>query len=137
MTTAILIAPGRLLFLWEIARRTNVRGALVTKVKTPPQTKRRVIGKSRPTPPRTAKSHHLDKRAERLIEPGDDDELLTTVRVADWLGVSCQWLELGRCVNYGPPFVHVSERVIRYKRSDVNDWLRSRTRNCVAEYANG
>jgi hypothetical protein len=106
-------------------------------VKTP--AKRRIVGKARPVPPPAEKSHHLDKRAERLIaaEPGSDDELLTTIKVADWLGTSCQWLELGRSVNYGPPFVHVSERVIRYRRGDVKDWLRSRTRNCVAEYANG
>jgi hypothetical protein len=95
------------------------------------------VGKSRPTPPPLEKAHHIDRRAGRLIEPGDDDELLTTVRVADWLGTSCQWLELGRSTNYGPKFKRISERIIRYRRGDVNVWLKSRTRSCVAEYANG
>lgn len=95
------------------------------------------VGKSRPTPPPLEKAHHIDRRAGRLIEPGDDDELLTTVAVADWLGVSCQWLELGRSTNYGPQFKRISERIIRYRRGDVNAWLESRTQTCVAEYANG
>jgi hypothetical protein len=100
------------------------------KVKTPAKPERRIVG-------RIVGNHHIDRRAGRLIEPGADDELLTTVAVADWLGVSCQWLELGRSTNYGPPYKRISEKIIRYRRGDVNAWLESRTQTCVAEYANG
>jgi predicted DNA-binding transcriptional regulator AlpA len=109
----------------------------VTRANPRRNPKRRVVGKSRPTPPRAEKSHHLDRRAARLIEPGNDDELLTTKALATWLAVSEVWVELGRALNYGPKFIRISERVIRYRRGDVNAWLKSRTRNCVAEYANG
>ena len=44
-------------------------------------------------------SHHLDRRAAELIEAaneGTDDELRDTVKTALWLGVSADWLEIGR-----------------------------------------
>src|SRR4051812_48907845 len=49
-------------------------------------------------PPR---KFHLDKRAAAIAaEPGDDDELLTTSQMATWLGVSVQWLDIGRHAGY-------------------------------------
>ena len=37
-----------------------------------------------------ARAHHIDRRAHQLaqLQQGDDDDLLTTRQVADWLGVS-------------------------------------------------
>lgn len=49
---------------------------------------------------------HLDKRAETLVAiapEGSDDDLLSTVQIAGWLGVTAQWVELGRAKGYGPP----------------------------------
>jgi hypothetical protein len=35
----------------------------------------------------TPQRFHLDKRARALLnEPGDDDDLLDTKQIADWLG---------------------------------------------------
>jgi hypothetical protein len=80
--------------------------------------------------------HHLDRRAQALVESarGDNDELLTTRETADWIGVSTQWLEIGRSKDYGPRFVRVSPRCIRYRRGDVVEWLRARTHSRCAEY---
>lgn len=76
-----------------------------------------------PTPNR----HHLDKRAEKLAdEPGADDDLLKTSEVAAWLGVSAPWLEIGRTAGYGPPFLKIGPRMIRYQRGRVRRWLRAR-----------
>ena len=36
---------------------------------------------------------------------GDDDDLLTTPQLAEWLAVSEQWCEIGRHKGYGPPYV--------------------------------
>jgi predicted DNA-binding transcriptional regulator AlpA len=75
--------------------------------------------------------HHLDRRAGQLLAatlPEDDDDLLTTKQVADWLGMSDQWLEVGRGKGYGPPYVRLSARGIRYKRNDVVNWLKRRSR---------
>jgi predicted DNA-binding transcriptional regulator AlpA len=103
------------------------RPSALSLIKSPPKSQ---------APPRLEKAHHLDKRAERLIgEEGNDDDLLSTSAVALWLGVSCQWLELGRSKNYGPKYKRLSPRVIRYRRGDIIAWLKSRTRSCTADYA--
>ena len=80
--------------------------------------------------------HHLDRRADRLIaaDTGEDDDLLSTREVADWLSISQQWLEIARCKNYGPEFTRVGPRVIRYTRGNVRKWLKERTHASTAEY---
>lgn len=82
------------------------------------------------------KRHHLDKRAAEIASsPGSDDELLTTVQIAAWLGVSTQWLEIGRSKGYGPPFERLSPKCIRYRRGKARKWLDGRTHSSTAEYA--
>jgi predicted DNA-binding transcriptional regulator AlpA len=73
--------------------------------------------------------HHLDRHAAELAVDGrgDPDELLPTPKTADWLGVSTEWLEIGRSKGYGPPFVRLSPSRVRYRRSDVWRWLDERT----------
>jgi hypothetical protein len=80
------------------------------------------------------KSHHLDRRVGQLLQlassadlPDDgSDALLTTKQVAAWLGVSDQWLEVGRIKGYGPPYIRLSPRGVRYKRGAVLKWLKQR-----------
>jgi hypothetical protein len=81
--------------------------------------------------------HHIDRRADKIVgaDIGADDELLSTRAVADWLGVSTQWVEIGRTKNYGPPFRKISARCIRYHRGDVLKWLKARSYASTAEYA--
>jgi predicted DNA-binding transcriptional regulator AlpA len=57
--------------------------------------------------------------------------------VAVWLSVSVPWLEIGRTKNYGPKYIRLSERRVRYKRSDVLEWLASRTYENTAKYEHG
>jgi predicted DNA-binding transcriptional regulator AlpA len=79
---------------------------------------------------------HLDRRAASLAEKeaGSPDDLLSTSEVAEWLGVSTQFLEIGRVKNYGPKFCRLSTRRVRYLRSAVRAWLAERTHNSTAEY---
>ena len=80
---------------------------------------------------------HLDRRAARLAAEGADarpDDLLTTKAVAAWFGVSVSWLEIGRSKGYGPPFIRVAPRRIRYRRSSVLAWLAEREHRCTIEY---
>ena len=56
-----------------------------------------------------------------------DDALLDTPATANWLGVSNQWLELARCKGYGPPFVKITARLVRYRKGDIVAYLKSRT----------
>jgi predicted DNA-binding transcriptional regulator AlpA len=82
--------------------------------------------------------HHLDRRANKLVAESagaDPDELLDTKAVADWFGVSEQWLEIGRIKKYGPKFKQMSPRVVRYRRGDVLAWLKRRTYSCTSEYS--
>jgi hypothetical protein len=83
--------------------------------------------------------HHLDRRAADLAaegaEAGEADDLLPTSLVAEWLGVSTQWLEIGRGKGYGPKFIVLSTRRIRYRRGDVMQWLVTRTFARTSEYS--
>ena len=73
--------------------------------------------------------HHLDRRAAAIAEAaqGAPDDLLSTRAVAEWLGVSIQFLEIGRHRGYGPKFVRIGPARIRYRRADVLAWLEERT----------
>jgi hypothetical protein len=82
------------------------------------------------------KRHHLDMRAADIADAidGDENDLLDTVQTAAWLGVSVQFLTIGRHRGYGPAFIRLSPRRTRYKKSAVLEWLRSRTHSSTAEY---
>ena len=76
--------------------------------------------------------HHLDRRAGQLLAtikvkrlPAADD-LLSTRQVAELLGVSEQWIEVGRVKDYGPPFIRLAPRLIRYPRAGLVKWLKQR-----------
>ena len=82
--------------------------------------------------------HHLDRRAAEIAEKGrhrDPTDLLTTQEEAAWLGVSTQWLEIGRAKSYGPPFERLGPRHIRYRVSRTIKWLDERVHRCTSEYA--
>jgi predicted DNA-binding transcriptional regulator AlpA len=92
---------------------------------------------ARPRPEAPGKGfHHLDRRADQILaaQSGDDDDLLTTKQVAAWFGASEQWFEIGRVKNYGPPFIRMSERIVRYRRDDVVKWLKQRAHTCTSDY---
>jgi hypothetical protein len=78
------------------------------------------------------KRHYLDKRAETLVAnaPSGDSDLFNTTQLAAWLGVSNQFLEIGRSNTptgrYGPAFIRIGAAV-RYRKADVERWLKSRT----------
>jgi hypothetical protein len=91
----------------------------------------------RPKPPQ---SHHLDRRAHELAErlAATDEELLySTAELAEILHVSSQFLEIGRHRGFGPPFIRLSPRRIRYRSSDLIRWLEERKHASTAEYAGG
>jgi hypothetical protein len=81
--------------------------------------------------------HYLDRRAAGIAEAGgggNPDDLLTTAALAEWLQTSVAWLEIGRCKRYGPVFIRLSPRRIRYRRSDVLDWLAERSHRATDAY---
>jgi len=81
--------------------------------------------------------HHLDRRAAELIEEGTGrpDDLLSTPELAKWFGVSTQWVEIARHRGIGPPWIALSPRRVRYRRSAVWSWLDGRVRTSTRGYA--
>jgi predicted DNA-binding transcriptional regulator AlpA len=84
-------------------------------------------------------SMHIDRRAKSILEShvseGPDDELLNTNQVAEWLGCSPQSLEIYRSRGEGPRFIVIGPRNIKYRRSDVKAWLKTRVHQSTREYA--
>ena len=55
-------------------------------------------------------------------------EYLTTSEAAKYLGVSRQWLEIGRHKGYGPPYIKLA-RLVRYWIRDLDKHMQSNRRN--------
>jgi hypothetical protein len=74
----------------------------------------------------------IDRRARFLInelQGGNPDDVFTTKSLAHVLGVSTQFLEIGRMEkhSYGPP--HISLGIIKgYRRDGVLKWLETRAK---------
>jgi hypothetical protein len=84
----------------------------------------------------------LDRRARYIASLGigaDPDMLLVTKQLAEWLGVSVQWLEIARSRGdgHGPPYRRLGKRAIRYRVGDVLKWLEERSYKSTAEYGSG
>ena len=55
------------------------------------------------------------------------DELLDQRQAATRLGLqSARTLEAWRLRGYGPPFLRLSPRLVRYRASDIDQWLAAR-----------
>ena len=79
----------------------------------------------------------LDRRAQQIASVAigaDPDLLLDTKQMAEWLGVSVPWLEIGRSKGYGPPFRKLSPKLVRYHVGDVKKWLEARSHHSTADY---
>ena len=79
----------------------------------------------------------LDRRAAALVAHPDyqnDEQLLTTQQVAEWLQISPSWLEIGRTKGYGPKYVKLGAKRVRYRVGDTKQYLRDRTCQATADY---
>jgi len=56
----------------------------------------------------------------------DPDALLTETQTSDFLQISVRTLQAKRVLGGGPPFVKLG-RAVRYRRSDLVEWTRTRT----------
>lgn len=64
----------------------------------------------------------------------DENQLLCTKQMARLLSVSPQWLEIGRVKGYGPPYLKLTPRAIRYRLSEVREWLDKRAYQSTSQY---
>ncbi len=73
----------------------------------------------------------LVRRRDELPEPDSDDDtpqLLTTEELAEMLRVDASTIRRWRTSRprFGPPFIHMSDRVTKYDLVDVRRWLAQR-----------
>ncbi len=68
------------------------------------------------------------------LESGDDPEqLLRQEQAALMLGLTPRCLENWRHRGGGPSYVRVSARCIRYRRSDLDEWVEARLRTSTSD----
>ena len=56
------------------------------------------------------------------------DPLFQPSQAADYLDLTVSFLEARRHRGDGPPFVRISGRCVRYRRSDLDEWIGDRIR---------
>lgn len=79
-----------------------------------------------------ANSHGPQMPAGRPI-PSDSKALLFTAEAAYILGLSPRTLEAMRLKGGGPPFISVTKKAVRYRRSDLDQWIESRCRKSTSD----
>jgi hypothetical protein len=62
----------------------------------------------------------------RRTEVGTEDDLLGTAAAARVCGVKPMTLASWRLKGYGPAFLRLTKRCVRYRRSELLDWLGTR-----------
>jgi len=81
------------------------------------------------TPPTTATAHPSQSAPTGGLESGDDpDSLIRQDEAALMLGVSNRCLENWRYRGGGPNWIRISARCIRYRRSDLIQFIEARVR---------
>ncbi len=58
---------------------------------------------------------------------------LSEQEAANYLSLSPSTLRNWRVAGGGPPFVKISKRCIRYRRSDLDQWAEARVRKSTAD----
>ena len=78
----------------------------------------------------------MDKRTSRTPRRSatrPPDALLNQRQAASLIGVSERTLECWRCRGGGPSFVKISRRAVRYRRQDIDQWVRERVQHSTSE----
>ena len=60
--------------------------------------------------------------------------LLTVEQAAELLALPRSTLDRWRVEGYGPKFLQLTARCIRYRRSDIEAWTETRVRQSTSEY---
>ncbi|MEM7517255.1 MAG: helix-turn-helix domain-containing protein [Planctomycetota bacterium] len=65
----------------------------------------------------------IEERLEKNRVRHDPPAVMTTQELADYIGMSVDRLHQFRCYGGGPKFVQPTQRIVRYRRADVDEWL--------------
>jgi hypothetical protein len=75
---------------------------------------------------RNLSRRHDDESSNAIVDrvmAADCDALLSTPDAAVFLDISPQWLELARHGGYGPAYIKVTPRLVRYRKRDLIAYL--------------
>ena len=61
------------------------------------------------------------------LEPSTELMSRDQIEIESKGGITRRWLELAAYRGDGPPFIKISRRCVRYRRSDYEAWLAART----------
>jgi excisionase family DNA binding protein len=59
--------------------------------------------------------------------------MLTVHEAAGYLRLSVRTLERLRCSGLGPKFIRAGRRTVRYRQSDIDEWLKGRVVRSTSE----
>jgi hypothetical protein len=60
-----------------------------------------------------------------LINAASFPPILTVEQAARMTGLSIDWLNQGRCKGFGPPYLRLARKAIRYDRDALLAWCRA------------
>jgi predicted DNA-binding transcriptional regulator AlpA len=69
----------------------------------------------------------------RKFKRANDEELISPKKAAQILGTNENVMAIWRHRGEGPDYYKLSRRAIRYLKSDIYQWLRSRKINCAGD----
>lgn len=70
------------------------------------------------------------------MENNMSPKLLTTPQAAQYLGVSTAFLNRDRWAGATVPFVKIGSRAVRYRESDLDEFIESRVRHSTSQVQN-
>ena len=68
-----------------------------------------------------------------MTRDADFEDLMTTDDYTRFVGISRVTAERQRMRGDGPPFLKLSKRCVRYRRSDVAAWLEASVRSSTSD----
>ena len=71
---------------------------------------------------------------EKQNNKSNMESLLNETLAAKFLGLSTRTLQKWRVEGSGPAFVRISRRAIRYRPSDLQEWVEGNICNSTSEY---
>ena len=76
---------------------------------------------------------HYARTGQLMNNTDEQDRLLSPRQAADHLGLTPRFLEMRRYRGDGPRFVSISKRCVRYRASDLREWVAERVRSSTSD----
>lgn len=107
------------------ARSTTAKAKQPSRAKAPNRSTGRARQPGKRKPPSQA------KQATETLPPNGG--LLTEAEAARLLGHSARTLQKWRLEGNGPPFLRMGKRSVRYRRTELENWLVTRVRHSTSQ----